>query len=94
MVSTIRMLAAAVIALALSGAARAEEAQFDFVLRGIKAGSLAWAGEGGGDLQALEQQQIELRGADGRGWRFTVPRVKVAAEALRGIETRNRWLST
>lgn len=39
-------LAVGAVALSLSGAARAEEAQFDFVLRGIKAGSLTWAGEG------------------------------------------------
>ena len=47
---------------------------------------LAWAGEGGGDAQALDQQHIELQGADGRAWRFTVPRVEVSAEVVKGME--------
>lgn len=62
MVSTIRMLAAAVMALALSGVARAEEAQFDFVLRGIKAGSLAWAGEGEAGGNYVVRAQLKSGG--------------------------------
>ena len=47
---------------------------------------LAWAGGGGDDVQGLEPQQIELQGADGRDWRFVVPRVVVTEEGLRGMD--------
>lgn len=41
-----RMVLAAALAMGLAGTARAEQAQFDFVLRGITAGSLTWSGSG------------------------------------------------
>ncbi|HQQ69299.1 MAG TPA: DUF3375 domain-containing protein [Alicycliphilus sp.] len=44
---------------------------------------LAWACEGGEGVQGQQAEQIELRGADGREWRFTVPRVGVTVDALR-----------
>ena len=47
---------------------------------------LAWAGEGG-DAPGREAEHIELQTADGRAWRFTVPRVEVRVEALREMET-------
>ena len=47
---------------------------------------LAWAGEGGdGDAPGQAAEHIELQGADGRAWRFVVPRVEVAAEGLRAL---------
>lgn len=32
-------------------------------------------------------QAVEVRGSDGRAWRFTVPRVEVTAQGLRGMES-------
>jgi hypothetical protein len=43
---------------------------------------LAWAGEER-DAPGSEAEHIELRGADGRVWRFTVPRVEVRVEMVR-----------
>ena len=45
---------------------------------------LAWAGEGG-DAPGQEAEHIELRGADGREWRFTVPRVEVTADVVQAL---------
>jgi len=38
-------------------------------------------------VQGPEAEHIELQGADGREWRFTVLRVEAAAQVLRGRET-------
>lgn len=43
---------------------------------------IGWAGE----AEEGATQQVELVGADGRNWRFTVPRVQVTAQGLRGMD--------
>ena len=43
---------------------------------------IGWAGE----AEEGATQQLELAGADGRAWRFTVPRVEVTAQGLRAVE--------